>query len=291
MISEKQKPAPGDLVLDHVAHFVPDLAAAGALLEKLGFAPTPVSNHEVAGKPAGTANRCLMLERGYIEILAPTLDTANAQRVRAHMARYAGLHLCCFGTPDAEAERARLEAHGFAPEPVIKLERKIEGGKKLGFNVVYVPPGKMPEGRVQYCEHLTPELLWTGKALAHTNGVSALDTTYIVADDPVETAARWARFAGLLPFPENDGVSLKTSRGKIFIATRDALASFIDSVPAAPAIAGIALEFRDPKRFAERCEGAGLKAKRTAQGYSVTLPPALGGTWLVGEAEDLQKRP
>ena len=286
MVFEEQKPAPGDLVLDHVAHFVPDLAAAGALLEKLSFAPTPVSNHEVSGKPAGTANRCLMLERGYIEILAPTLDTPNAQRVRAHMARYGGLHLCCFGTPDAEAERSRLEAHGFAPEAVVRLERRIESEKKLGFNVVYVPPGKMPEGRVQYCEHLTPQFLWSEKALAHANGVTGLAATYIVADDPAETAARWARFAGLLPFPEDNGVSLRTKRGEIFIATREALFSFIDNVPAAPAIAGIALEFRDPKQFAARCEDAGLKVTRTARGYSVALPPALGGAWLLGEAGD-----
>jgi hypothetical protein len=286
MVFEEQKPAPGDLVLDHVGHFVPDLAAAGALLEELGFAPTPVSNHEVSGKPAGTANRCLMLERGYIEILAPTLDTPNAQRVRAHMARYSGLHLCCFGTPDAEAERSRLEAHGFAPEAVLKLERKIENGKKLGFKVVYVAPEKMPEGRAQYCEHLTPELLWTEQALAHSNGVTGLAATYIVADDPAETAARWARFAGLLPFPQENGISLRTKRGEIFVATRDALSSFIDSVPAAPAIAGIALEFRDPKQFAARCERAGLKVKQMSQGYSVTLPPALGGAWLVGAAGD-----
>jgi hypothetical protein len=286
MIFEEQKPAPGNLVLDHVAHFVPDLVAAGALLEKLGFAPTTIANHEVAGKPAGTANRCLMLERGYIEILAPMLDTPNAQRVRAHMARHSGLHLCSFGTPDAEAERARLEAHGFAPEAVIKLERKIEQEKRLQFNVVYVPPEKMPEGRVQYCEHLTPQFLWTDKALAHTNGVTGLAATYIVADDPVETAARWARFGGLLPHPQENLIKLQTARGAIFIGGRKVLSSFIENVPPAPAIAAIALEFQDPKRFAERCEAAGLKAMRTAQGYSVTLPPALGGAWLVGEADD-----
>jgi hypothetical protein len=286
MVFERQKPAPGDLVLDHVAHFVPDLGAAGALLEKLGFAPTPVSNHEVSGKPAGTANRCLMLERGYIEILAPTLDTPNAQRVRAHMARYSGLHLCCFGTPDAEAERARLEAHGFAPEAVIKLERKIEQEKRLQFNVVYVPPEKMPEGRVQYCEHLTPQFLWTDKALAHTNGVTGLAATYIVADDPVETAARWARFAGLLPRPEEDLVKLQTARGAIFIGSRKALSGFIENVPPAPAIAAIGLAFQDSKAFSIKCERAGLHVKKTPRGYSVALPPALGGAWLVAEADD-----
>jgi len=283
MIFERQRPPPGGLFLDHVAHFVPDLAAAGTLLETLGFAPTPVSNHQVSGKPAGTANRCLMFERGYIEILSPTLDTPNAQRVRAHMARYSGIHLCSFGTPAAEAEHLRLEAHGFAPEPVVHLQRKNELENLLRFSVVYVPPEAMPEGRVQYCEHLTPQLLWNEKALGHDNGVTGLAAVYVVADDPAETAARWARFAGLLPFPEEDGVFLKTARGKIFVATREVLSRFIENVPAAPAIAGIGLDFGDPGQFATRCERAGLKVKETAQGYSVALPPALGGAWLFGE--------
>ncbi len=280
MIAEEQKPPPGELFLDHVAHFVPDLAAAGALLETLGFVPTPVSNHEVAGKPAGTANRCLMLEQGYIEILAPTLDTPNAARVRAHMARYDGVHLCSFGTPSADAEHARLQAHGFEPEPVVRLERKIGDGKKVQFNVVYVPPERMPEGRVQHCEHVTPQFLWNEKALAHRNGVTGLAAAYIVADDPAETAARWARFAGLMPFPEHNGVSLKTRRGRIFIGTRDGLSSFLDNVPAAPAIAGYALTVKDPEVFANRCEKAGLKVRRTRTRHCVPLPPALGGTWL-----------
>jgi len=262
---------------------VPDLAAAGTLLERLGFAPTPVSNHEVSGKPAGTANRCLMFERGYIEILSPTLDTPNAQRVRAHMARYSGIHLCSFGTPAAEAEHLRLKAHGFAPEPVVCLQRKNELGNLVRFNVVYVPPETMPEGRVQYCEHLTPQFLWNEKALGHESGVTGLAAVYVVADDPAETAARWARFAGLLPFPEADGVSLETARGRIFIASREVLSRFIENVPAAPAIAGIALDFRDPGQFSMRCKHAGLKVKETAQGYSVALPPALGGAWLFGE--------
>lgn len=81
---------------------------------------------------------------------------------------------------------------------------------------------------MQYCEHLTPEFLWDETALAHENGVKGLAATYVVADDAAETAARWARFSGLLPFPEEGGVSLKTARGKIFVATRDVLSRFLD---------------------------------------------------------------
>src|ERR687896_1208718 len=142
-IATRQRPAPGDLYLDHVAHFVPDLGAAARLAESLGFAVTPESAHRAQGAPAGTSNRCIMLEEGYIEILAPTLDTPNAQRVRSRMARHDGVHLACFGTPDAEGEHGRLAAHGFEPEPVVNLERTVDSAARVRFRVVYVPPQAM----------------------------------------------------------------------------------------------------------------------------------------------------
>lgn len=275
----RQKPPPGALFLDHVAHFVPDLGAAGELLEALGFAPTAVSQHRVAGKPAGTSNRCLMLREGYIEILAPALDTPNARRVRKHMARYSGVHLVSFGTPDAEAEHARLVAHGFEPEPLVALRRKTAEGK-VGFKVIYAPPAKMPEGRMQYCEQLTPGLLWTKKHLAHRNGVLGLAAAYIVARDPVQAAARWGRFAGLIPRPDGKLVRLDCARGKIFIGTAKALSAFIDDVPPAPGVAAIGFRFSNPMQFKKRLEKKNLKVRKTARGYSVSLPAALGGTWL-----------
>ena len=128
-VAERQKPAPGDLFLDHVAHFVPDLGAAARLLESLGFVPTPESAHRAQGAPAGTSNRCLMFGAGYIGILAPTMNTPNAERVRKHMARYDGVHLACWGTPDAAFEHARLAAQGFTPEPLVNLSREVEGGE------------------------------------------------------------------------------------------------------------------------------------------------------------------
>lgn len=285
MVHENQKPKPGDLVLDHVAHFVPDLDQAGALLEKLGFVASPVSHHQANGKPAGTSNRCLMFEQGYVEILAPTLDTPNAARVRAHMARHtgresAGLHLVCFGTPDAESEHRRLQAHGFEPEPLVRLQRQVDDGRTVRFNVVYVPPGKMPEGRVQYCEHVTPEVIWEARFVAHPNGVTGLGDAYVVADDPPEAAARWGRFAGLLPAPDEDLVRVGTARGNIFFGTRRALSRFIADVPPAPAVAAFSMKVKSADRFLQYLGKARLKARKTPRGYSVKLPPRLGGSWL-----------
>jgi hypothetical protein len=231
----------------------------------------------VKGQPAGTSNRCVMLEQGYLEILCPKLDTPHAERVRKLMARYDGVHLACFGTPDAAFEHQRLAAHGFDPE-LIGLERKLDTGEELRFNVVYVAPGKMPEGRVQYCEHLTPEHLWKPE---YVNPLS-LEEIYVVAEEPAKTAARWALFAGLLPRREGDLVRLDTARGKVLIGKRKALGQFLPGVPKAPGIAGYRLGCRSAGRMAERCARAGARVKEDGRRYSVALPAVLGGAWRLG---------
>ncbi len=158
-----QTAEPGSLVLDHVAHFVPDLDAAARTLEALGFVVTPTSEQSTQDGPAGTANRCVMLGEGYLEFLSPIADTPHARRTREAMARYPGVHILALGTPAAAEERARLERHGFAPLPQVDLERDVElegQTRRARFGVVRVPPETMPEGRVQFVEHRTPECVW-----------------------------------------------------------------------------------------------------------------------------------
>ena len=280
--ADRQRPPAGELCLDHLGHFVPDLDAAAAVWEKLGFAVTPISVHQVSGKPAGTSNRCVMLEEGYLELLAPTADTPNAKRVRDQMKRFVGVHLACFGTPAAEAEHRRLGDHGFEPEPLVSLQRTIEIGELVRFRVVYVPPDKMPEARVQYCEHLTPRQVWREGFV----NPFRLRAVYVVADDPEEVAARWGRFGGLLPQPEDGFVRLNTARGQIRIGTRSVVERSLGHCPPAPALAGYALACKDPEAFAARCSKAGMKVS----GNVVALPAALGGVWLLesaGKEEDL----
>ena len=102
-VAERQRPRPGDLCLDHVSHFVPDLDAAAGVLAALGFAVTPISVQRTREGPAGSSNRCVMLREGYVEVLAPTHDTPTARRMRAAIERHVGVHLVCFGTPSAQA--------------------------------------------------------------------------------------------------------------------------------------------------------------------------------------------
>lgn len=257
-----QRPAPGDLCLDHVAHFVPDLDAAAAAFEKMGCVVTPESAHRTQHGPAGTSNRCVMLEQGYIEILAPTMDTANAQRVRERMKSFVGVHLCCFGTVAPAEAHARLAAHGFEPEPLVHLARNLQDGTPVKFNVVYAPPEKMPEGRIQYCEHLTETNMWRKEWV---NQGLRLEAAYVVADDPTAAAARWARFTGVLPRRDGEFIELPLARGKVMIGSRAAMARLLGEAPAAPSLAGYA-----------------LSGKPGEKRRVVKLPPSLGGVWVIG---------
>ena len=141
---------------------------------------------------------------------------------------------------------------------MVNLERKLDTGESVRFSVVYVPPAKMPEGRVQYCEHLTPRQVWREGFV----NPFRLRAVYVVADEPEEVAARWGRFGGLLPRPEDGFVRLDTARGRVLIGTRRNVERVLGTAPAAPALAGYALSCSDPDAFAARCS----KARAESQG-------------------------
>jgi len=281
--ADRQRPPPGKLYLDHVSHFVGSLGRAAALLERLGFVVTPESAQVTQDGPAGTSNRCVMLAEGYLEFLCPTLDTPNAARMRKSMRRYRGVHLVCFGTPAAAEEHLRLEAHGFEPPPMVNLERKVENRGTARFSVVRAAPKKMPEGRIQYVEHLAPRAIWRPESLRHRNGVVGLAAAYVVAADPVRAAARWADFMGGIPRPGKGLVRLDTDRGRILVGTRTRIAAILGSAPRAPGVAGYALACRDPRAFARRCREAHLHVNRH---LGVALPPDLGGAWRLVPLEE-----
>jgi hypothetical protein len=269
-VADRQRPPPGALYVDHVSHFVADLDAAAAVFEDLGFRVTPVSVQRTPEGPVGASNRCVMLDEGYIELLSPTHDTPAAQRMRALMARYPGVHLVCFGTPDAAGEQQRLAAHGFAPQPLVDLQRETAAGT-VRFRVVRPAPEKMPEGRIQFVEQVTPELLWREPDV----NAFGLGEVYVAADDVAAAAARWAEFAGLLPRPLGSTVRLETERGAIVVGPPPPGA-------AAPAILGYSLACRHPEALAARCSRLGLEVRRVGGRHTASLPAALGGYLVFG---------
>ena len=111
--ADRQLPLGNDVFLDHVGYFTADLDAAGAQLERLGFAVSPINlqqNADASGrlKPSGTSNRLAVLRRGFLEVLAATHDTPLGDQLKAALARYAGLHLIALSHADIPRQRERL---------------------------------------------------------------------------------------------------------------------------------------------------------------------------------------
>lgn len=289
----QQRPRSGALVLDHVAHFVPDIAAATKALDLLGFTLTPLSvqHHRVEPGasliPAGAANRCAMLQSGYLEFLTPAADTPIAQRLRAAIDRYTGVHLVCFGTADSAGVHERLATAGFAPLPPVALQRQIEspqGEATARFTVTRVPPEAMPEGRIQVVEHHTPELLWQPRWLTHANAATELAATILCVDDPKSAAQRYARFAGGGAHPQGRAWVLETARGAlVFIDPASLRRELGLSPPILPWIVGPQLRCENPGAARAHLARAGLPLIELSSDLVAAIaPPALGGVYVFG---------
>ena len=295
-IAAAQVPTPGELTLDHISHFVPDMGAASRALERLGFTLTPFSeqSHRLIADgplvPAGTGNRCIMLERGYLEFLTAFGDSPIADQLRAGMRRYVGIHLIAFGTAAPELDHSRLSREGFKPLDPVALQRPIgtESGEETArFTVVRVPPESMPEGRIQYCAQRTPELLWQARWLEHANGATELSCVVVCVDDPAEAVDRYARYSGVRPVGAGAWPSLQTRRGTILFANAQTLQRELGlNAPALPWIAAYTLRVRDLAATRDYLGSAGFPLRDLdVTRCLVELPPALGGAIVFAGAD------
>jgi hypothetical protein len=232
--------------------------------------------------PAGAGNRCVMLEQGYLEFLTPTGDTPVAGQLRTAIKRYTGPHLVAFGTSTPEADHARLTTGGFAPLDPVALQRQIgtpTGTGTARFTVVRVPPGTMPEGRIQFCRHHTPDLLWQPRWMEHANGAAALNGVVLCVADPQETARRFARYTGLLAQVSGGAWRIATARGYLLFLDRETLRRGLDVVPPSlPWIAGCVLKSQDIAATGDYLRKAALPVHELDnRRLLVELPPAVGG--------------
>lgn len=325
MSPDHNVPGRDEVVIDHVGLFVPEMAQAARAFEQLGFRLTPLSpqRHRLgAGGPlvaAGTANRLALLTEGYVEILTPVADTPVARQLREASLGYAGLHLIAFGTGDARAAQARLAGAGFAPQPVIELERTVDtpiseglfgngcpgnglpdqglpgnespgerlpgqappGEELARFSVVRVPPDTMPEGRIQFCQQHTPELVWQSRWVEQPNRARALTDVLLSVADPAETAARFARFVGREP--ENAGAAwwLTLTRGRIAFVHRARLVRLFPeaTLPERPFMTAFGLSTDDLARTRATLARNGLNPFDLGDGVlAAAIPGGVAGT-------------
>ena len=258
--------------LDHLGICSRDAAALWGTYERLGFALTPVARQSRGAEPLGTANRCAMLRRGYLELLAILDPSLPDNGLGAMLDRFEGARILALGMTDAEGNLARLRRAGLEIPGIAPLSRPVEpGGPVARFERLPLPDA--PEGRVQLVRHLTPEAIWQERWMRHPNGATELRAALIVSERPAESAARLSRLAGLPLEPDPaGGFALPLPDGaRVRMVSADVAAGLLPGVvaPVLPAVMGLVIGVSDLS--ATRDALSGVTRIELAEG--VMVPP------------------
>jgi Glyoxalase-like domain len=192
------------------------------------------------------------------------------------------VHLIAFGTAAAEADHERLKKGGFSPLEPVALQREIgtgAGRETARFTVVRVSPATMEEGRIQFCRHHTPELLWQERWLHHANRATALAGVILRVADAQEAAQRYARYTGLMPQVSGSVWRITTECGYLIFVDRYTLHRRLGVVPPTiPWIAGYVLKTADINASGEFLRRSGIPVHVLgSRRLLVVLPRELGG--------------
>ena len=268
------------LSLDHCGCLTQDLDAGAARWERLGFCLSARSRQrgavpDHAGmQPWATANHCVMLQRGYLELIG-VVDRGAHNPWASFLARNEGLHIVALRCDDADAAYAALSVAAPFLRPPVQRERPLEVAgelRMLRFRNVFSDDAQCPEARYIVIEHQTPELLWQPRYLDHGNGALSLDEAVFVADVPAPILQR------LLAFGRGAAAdTLELKRGTLRVMTTSAFADEYGYQPSRlPGLHAVTIGVRDAERAAQLLKSQGVRV-RLRDGYCQVPPAETGG--------------
>jgi len=178
--------------LDHVVVDARDrMDEAARVYQSLGFQLTPRGYHTL-----GSINHLAIFATNYLELLG----FGDGGAARPELAPFpVGLNGLVFKTDDAEATFRQAQAAGVAALPANAFSRPVElEGRQhhARFRTTRVPPDASGIGRVYFCEHQTPDLVWRPDWQAHPNGALEVVRVLVATHDPSRQAGLFARLFG-----------------------------------------------------------------------------------------------
>lgn len=292
--NDRQTADQGEIYLDHVGWFLPDLDRSLEVFQALGFVLTPKSIHghqdpETGQRHlVGSANRLAMLGLGYLEFLMPVAgtDTPVSRHMRTALEAYTGVHLVAFNVADAEAEARAIVERGIGVMPTTHLRRDVEteddGTAEAAFTVIRAQLGSLPEGRLQSLTHHTPQHVWQPRHIAD-NGITGLTEVIWSSPDPESSAARLSAYTGRPAKREGDATVIRLDRGKLTVAgpeVAQSLAGQTGLPPDHPAIVAIGFA-GDPDRMASIAALANIQTRDQGGALLVPASSAAGAALIV----------
>ena len=223
---------PPSPVLDHVVIDVRDqIDEAMRRFSTLGFQLTPRGRHTL-----GSVNHLAMFATDYLELLGFAQDGPT----RLEITRFPlGLNGLVFKTTDADAVHRQAEAAGLPVLPVQSFSRPVElagATRDARFRTTRLDPDKITIGRVYFCEHLTPDLVWRSEWQTHPNGACAIARVLVATTDPRRTAGLFRDLFGANVVADRDGRQVMAAgTAQVELATPNAVAAEFGEAAAEPA--------------------------------------------------------
>jgi catechol 2,3-dioxygenase-like lactoylglutathione lyase family enzyme len=177
--------------LDHVVILVRDIAAGEAAYKTL-FARTPAWRNSGDG-----ADRVLFtLDNMTLELMAPSGEAGNAERIRAVMAEQGeGLASICFRTNDIAKMHRRLDRLTLRPEPIAEAEsRDTTSGATLSWKRTRAATDTTRGVRLFFLELAKERPL---SVRTSPGSVTAMDHVVVATADPERAAALYGARLGL----------------------------------------------------------------------------------------------
>jgi hypothetical protein len=273
--------------LDHVVVDARDRIDEAALAyQALGFHLTPRGHHTL-----GSSNNLAIFGSNYLELLG----FGQTGGMRPELAPFpTGLNGLVFKTNNAEDTARRARQAGIAASPANAFSRPVDvgGGKQdARFRTTRLPPDLSGIGRVYFCEHLTPDLVWRPEWQVHPNGAQQIARVLVATNDP---SRQITLFKGLFG-PDSvvqraDGTAdlILSDGGKVVLApVADTIGSLGDAAPDADGrgnfLAGFVLSVTSVETVARLLRGLpGLQVSA----HRVIIPAAAAfNTTLIFEDE------
>jgi hypothetical protein len=128
---------------------------------------------------------------------------------------------------------------------------------------VHLQAGKIPAGRVYFCQHFTRDLVWRDEWRHHANGVIGIAALVMVADDVDAPAAVFAQMFGrdaLAAIPGGQRLAVGLTKVEI-ISPGECAARYGEAAPAAEGraqyMAGLVLRSRSVNRVVPASDAMG----------------------------------
>ncbi|SDB68022.1 VOC family protein [Belnapia rosea] len=261
-----------DCLIDHIVIDVHDRMTEGAeAYRRLGFQLTPMGKHSL-----GSANHLAILGRDYLELLGTDVPGGT---LRPDIAPFpVGLNGLVFRGYEAEALAAGQQARGVPVQPATAFHRPADlpdGTRQdAKFKTVRLDRSAAFDGRLYWCEHLTPEHVWRPEWQAHPNGALGVARILLSVRDPERQAALFRRMFGA------EAVTV-TSNGRAMLRAGDAV---VEAAPHATVAAELGAAAPDPAGRGDHMVLLGLRVRsleETGSALRINGVPATAGQGLL----------